>query len=189
MKSKQEEMKFLIFIFLFMTVHVTSFHSVHQELVKNHVDFFKKDGNFSMMESSVTINNFFYGLQSYQFLHNMSRGVHNLFFMNHWQTIHTKELSKKKFQIDWNYQSFSKILFPFFMLQMKGSSIYTHDYKKINHHDIQNVFMKLKIMDCEKQEDCPFTMSCCEGTIYNYCCDQQNYHHPLQKVPVPVKNE
>lgn len=175
-------------LFLLFLVSVDSFYNVHHEIVRNHVDFFKKDGNFSMIDSNVKINKFSYGLESYKFFHNLIRSFHNLFFVNHWRTIHMKELSNQKIQIDWKYESFSKSWFPMFLLQMKGSSTYTLYHRtKVNRHDITNVLIHLNMVHCEKEEDCPLTFSCCKGSNYNYCCREETYHHPLSYVPIVVK--
>ena len=179
-------MKFFVILSVFL-VKVDSFQPVHHQLVQNHVDFFQKQGNFSMMEPSVKINKISSGLASYQCLHGLTRFFHNIFFVNHWKAFHMKELSETTLQIDWKYESYSQSLLPPVQMNMNGTSIYTlQQHEKVKRHDIQNILVKIKLVQCEGKEDCPGTMSCCSGLLYNYCC-HDSYIHPLHQIPVTVK--
>lgn len=174
------------YLFLLFILQVDCFYNIQRIMQKNHENIFEKQIDFSIVDENVQLNGVTTGITTYEQIAKLVKGLHNLFFTNDWKTLHFKEISKKKFQIDWKYKSLSKLKFPSCLLQFYGTSIVQIQDDKVERHDVKNVSLHFHKNACTHHEDCPGTMSCCHF-IYNYCCNENMYTHPHLYRPITVK--
>jgi hypothetical protein len=177
----------LITLLLFFFFPVNSFLFVAREMQRNHEHFLEKQGNYTVVSPDISFHGM-KGKKLYEGIAKLVRNVHNLVHINQWKTFHLETHNKDSFSIHWQYESKSKISFPYQLITVEGTSVFQMQSQKINTHQIKDVVCTIKKNECDENFDCPFPMMCCDGFLHKYCCHHDGYLHPKFYRPILLES-